>query len=115
MSRSPSTLFSCYYLEFIFIFYFAHAEILTSPSEEKTKDKQIQEAKTDVGAQGPTSLIGVQGDNKKSLELVSKQAEVDMAAPASSPLTSSPVRGKDDWNITVPIENQGGIFYLYLL
>ncbi|KAG6658175.1 protein trichome birefringence-like 16 isoform X1 [Carya illinoinensis] len=82
------------------------SEILTSPSEEKTKDKQIQEAKTDVGAQGPTSLIGVQGDNKKSLELVSKQAEVDMAAPASSPHTSSPFRGKDDWNITIPIENQ---------
>jgi len=83
------------------------SEIHTSVSEEKAKDKQIQKAETVVGAQGPSSPREFDGENKKLLEQVSKEVEVAMVAPVSSPRTSSPVEGKDDRNLTTLTENQG--------
>lgn len=85
----------------------AHAEIHTSVSEEEAKDKQIQKAETVVGTQGSSNPSEVDGEHKKLVEQVSKEVEVAMVAPVISPHTSSPVKGKDDRNLTMLTENQG--------
>lgn len=77
----------------VFVYYYAHAEILTSLSKEEAKGKQIQEPQTYVDAQGPTIPTDVEGNHKKMIEQVSEQLEVDMVAQ-------------------VGIENQGRIFFL---
>lgn len=81
------------------------SEIHISVSEEKAKDKQIQKAETVVGAH--SSPREVDGENKKLLEQVSKEVEVAVVAPVSSPRTSSPLKGKGDRNLTTLTENQG--------
>ncbi|KAE7998426.1 hypothetical protein FH972_002971 [Carpinus fangiana] len=80
-------------------------EIHTSVSEE-AKDKQNQRPETVVGTQGPSSPREVDGEHKQLVEQVLKEVEVAMAAPVSSPDTSSPVKGKDDRNLTMLTENQ---------
>lgn len=73
--------------------------------EEEAKHKQIQKAKRDFGAHGPSSPMGFE-EHKKLVEQVSEKVEVDVVTPETSAHTSSPVRGKDDRNWTIPTESQ---------